>query len=306
MLRLAFVDPERAELLDAPEPGPVQPHEVRGKTVVTLVSPGTELNWRSVTPDFPIYPGYACVFAVEEAGSAVLDLVPGALVFYAGPHCQRQQCPREDVVPLPAGLAPETAVFARLAVVTMSTLTTTTARPPARVLVTGLGPVGNLAAQVFTHCGYRVTAVDPSASVAAEAGADLADQVALHLECSGHEQAALDGCRTVQQRGEVVLVGTPWKRRTDLFAFDLLQAVFHRYVVLRSGWEWEVPRQRTPFVSGSAQANAVAILEWLAAGSIHAGGMAGTYSPREATEVYACLANQSLPTPTAIFDWRKL
>ena len=37
--------------------------------------------------------------------------------------------------------------------------------------------------------------------------------------------------------GEVVLIGVPWVKRTDLSAFDLLHAVFHRYVYLRSGWE---------------------------------------------------------------------
>ena len=113
---------------------------------------------------------------------------------------------REQVVPIPQGLEPERAIFARLAGVSMSTLNTTTARAPSRVLVTGLGPVGNLAAQIFSACGYSVTAVDPveirretarrsglddvRASIA-EGAPDITGEVALHVECSGHEQAAL-------------------------------------------------------------------------------------------------------------------
>jgi len=65
----------------------------------------------------------------------------------------------------------------------------------------GLGPVGNLAAQIFSHCGYRVTAVDPVESrrvlaesmgigdvrhSVADAPKDLLGKVALHVECSGH------------------------------------------------------------------------------------------------------------------------
>ena len=37
-----------------------------------------------------------------------------------------------------------------------------------------------------------------------------AGEVELVIECSGHEQAAFDGCRIVRKRGEVVLVGAPW------------------------------------------------------------------------------------------------
>src|SRR5207237_1254329 len=121
-------------------------------------------------------------------------------------------------------------VFARLMGVSMSTLTTTTARPPERVLVTGLGLVGHLAAKIFAACGYQVTACDPSpvrreqaerrgiARVLAAVPVDdpaFARQVALVVECSGHEQAVLDGLKVVRKRGEVSLVGAPWKRRTD-------------------------------------------------------------------------------------------
>jgi threonine dehydrogenase-like Zn-dependent dehydrogenase len=320
MKRIAITAYQKAEveLTDTPC-APLQPTEVRGRTLVSLTSPGTELHSNYLGKNFPTYPGYASVFSVDEVGADVTDLAIGTVVFGSGGHREYQQMHRESVIPIPQGLEPEQAIFARLAGVSMSTLNTTTARAPSRVLVTGLGPVGNLAAQIFSACGYSVTAVDPvesrretagrsglndvRASIA-EGAPNITGEIALHVECSGHEQAALDGCNCVRKRGEVVLVGVPWKKRTEISSFELLHAVFHRYVVLRSGWEWEVPRQPAEFRGNSISGNYAAAMDWIAAGKIKTDGLATCYSPEQAQEVYSGLLNQSLPTPSAIFDWR--
>jgi len=320
MKRIAITAYKKAELeLTDPLSAPLQPTEVRGRTLVSLTSPGTELNYNYLGKNFPTHPGYACVFSVDEVGADVTDLPIGTLVFSSGGHREYQQMHRESVVPIPQGLEPERAIFARLAGVSMSTLNTTTAHAPSRVLVTGLGPVGNLAAQIFSACGYSVTAVDPverrretarrsglndvRASIK-EGAPDITGEIALHVECSGHEQAVLDGCNCVRKRGEVVLVGVPWAKRTEISSFDLLHAVFHRYVVLRSGWEWEVPRHPTDFRGNSISGNYAAAIEWIAAGKIKTDGLATCYSPEQAQEVYSGLLDQSLPTLSAIFDWR--
>ena len=321
MRRIAITAYQTAEIeRAAPLSSPLQPREIRGRTVVSLTSPGTELHWNYLGKSFPTYPGYASVFTVDEAGAEVTDIAVGDLVFAPGGHQECQQKRREDVVPIPKGLEPERAIFARLAGVSMSTLNTTTVRPPSRVLVTGLGPVGNLAAQIFSACGYLVAAVDPvesrretarrsgladvRASIA-EGAPDITGEVSLHVECSGHEQAALDGCKCVRKRGEVVLVGVPWEKRTEISSFDLLHAIFHRYVVLRSGWEWEVPLQPTDFRGNSISGNYAAAMAWIAAGKIKTDGLATCYSPERAQEVYSGLLAQTLPTPAAIFDWRQ-
>ena len=320
MRQITFTALQTAAVVDVPDPtGPLQPDEVRGRTLISLTSPGTELNWGFLGSQFPTYPGYSAVFAIEEVGAEVRDLQAGALVLGSGKHCEFQQAARRDVTPLPTGLTPEKAVFARLAGVSMSTLNTTTARPPSRVLITGLGPVGNLAAQVFAAAGYRVTAVDPFQArredlqrlgitdvrtSTSEGTADLAGCVSLHVECSGHEQAVLDGCHCVRKRGEVVLIGVPWKRRTEIYAADLLHAVFHRYVVLRSGWEWEVPVQPRDFAGNSIMENHAAALGWLTDGRLRVEGLASVYAPSQAQEVYSGLLKQSLATPSALFDWR--
>jgi threonine dehydrogenase-like Zn-dependent dehydrogenase len=325
MKQILFTAPKVAELATVSDPDePLAPEEVEGRTVVSLVSPGTEVNMMylggliALGGEYPSESGYACVFEVEAVGSAVTDLAPGDLVFGSGIHAERQRVERDTVIPLPAGLAPEVAVFARLMGVSMSTLNTCAANPPARVLVTGLGPVGNLAAQIFARCGYEVTAIDPiserreaanavgisDARPSTEGSDDLTETIALHIDCSGHEQAILDGCKCVVKRGEVVLLGTPWEKRTELPAYDLLKAIFFGYVVVRSGWEWEVPEHPREFAFNSIEVNYRTALKWLSEGSIQVDGLAGTFLPTEAPQVYAGLSDRSLGTPGALFDWR--
>jgi threonine dehydrogenase-like Zn-dependent dehydrogenase len=202
--------------------------------------------------------------------------------------------------------------------VSMSTLTTTTARPPEKVVVTGLGVVGFLAAQIFAHCGYEVIACEPDArrrEIARACGLErvlpsvplqdpkVARQVSLVVECSGHEQAVLDGCRVVRKRGEVVMVGVPWRQRSEMAAFDVLSEVFFHYVVLRSGWEWELPHQPTPFRTNSIWGNFAGALRWLAQGAICVEDVCEIRPPREAQEAYQDLLHRRCAKLSVMFDW---
>jgi threonine dehydrogenase-like Zn-dependent dehydrogenase len=316
---VAFTAPEQAELLPAErDDTPLGPREVAGQTRATLISAGTELAGAYQGSRFPSHPGYAAVFEVERVGSEVQRVRPGDLAFCMGPHRTFQRSPEERVLRLPERLTPQEAVFARLMGVTMSTLTTTAARPPEPVVVTGLGLVGHLGAQIFASCGYAVTAVDPDPrrrEIATQAGLrsvlervpvsdpELSGRVALLLECSGHEKAVLDGCRIVRKKGEVALVGAPWRRRTDATAHELLHAIFHNYIVLRSGWEWELPLQPTEFRANSIFSNYAAALEWLAEGRIKVRSLYTLLSPREAQQAYQDLLHNRCRSLATVFDW---
>ena len=71
---IVFTATETAEFQKIDDPGPLGPREVRGPTVCTLVSPGTELNWGYLGGQFPRVMGYASVFRVAEAGTDVKTL----------------------------------------------------------------------------------------------------------------------------------------------------------------------------------------------------------------------------------------
>jgi len=320
MKAVAFTGLRRAELIDHPEnTAPPKPNEVMARTLASLISPGTEINGGFDVPhDKPMVWGYAAVAEIDAVGSEVTNLQPGQRVYAMGSHAARQRWSSQDVHFLPEGLEPAPALFARLVGVSWSTLTTTTARPPDRVVVFGLGPVGNLAAQLFHSAGYVVTAIEPAPlrrQIAQRCGiADVRETaapndpgwgqtVALAIDCSGHEQAMLDACKIVRKRGEVVLVGVPWKRRADFQAFEIVHAVFHRYVVLRSGWEWEVPAHPRDFSSGSLHANLTAALHWIAQGRIKVDGLYRTVKPADAQAAYDDLLHQRGEHLSIVFDW---
>lgn len=309
---------------------PLAPGEVRGETICTLVSQGTEIGWAN-GDSFPVRPGYSAVFRVTETAPDVTGVAPGALRFAMGYHRSTQTHQAHDTLPLPEGLAPDVAVIARLMGVSMTTLMTAAARPGDRVLITGAGPVGFLAAHLFTIGGTRVTAVDPDPlrreQLRASGIADvrdriplddpaLAGKVALVVECSGHEAAALDSCRIVRRRGEVVLVGVPWRKLTDLSAHDLLDAVFFNLATLRSGWEWELPLHGRGFVweellqgyNNSRHdifGGFETVLAWLAEGRIPLKDLVHRATPADPAALYGRIQRREIAEPFIVLDWTR-
>lgn len=305
----------------------LEPDEVFGRTICTLVSPGTEIsgtfmpaNPGTATP-YPWIPGYAAVFEITAMGSRVTSLAVGDVVFSMGSHRSYQRERADRVWSIPSGLDPYAAVFARLMSIPMATLSTTRARPGSQVGVSGLGPIGYFAATAFASSGYSVTAWDPRAerrklvpepiTVLKDAPKPVnphqlgtTDGFDLVLECSGHDAAALADIKLVRSLGEVVLIGSPWIRHTDVYAHELLSEVFHRYVVLRSGWEWQIPADDMPFAIGSNQSRNIQLaMRWLLDGTVSVTRLARRFAPGQAQAVYESFAGGSAATLTALFDW---
>lgn len=316
---VTFTGKEQAELLSEPLDGtPLKDSEVAGPTLYSLISAGTELSWGYRGNKFPATPGYAAVFCIEEVGAGVDRFANGDLAFCTGTHTSYQRRNAAEALRVPDGLAPQKAVFARLMGVSMSTLTTTAARPPGKVIVAGLGPVGHLAAKIFAASGYEVLACDPAPERQALARAGgirrveaqmplhdpaWAGETSLVVECSGHEASVLDACRMVRKGGEVVLIGVPWTRRTELSAHELLNLIFHRYVILRSGWEWELPLHAQDFRRNSIWGNLKSALHWLHEGRVHVEALATLHPPQDCQTVYQNLLHSKAERLAAVFDW---
>lgn len=325
---IVFSAESQAELLEY-EDSPLAATDLRGPTVCSLVSQGTELAWLGGGAEFPIRPGYGAVFEVGEIGSDISGVEAGELRFCMGAHRTTQQHDARYTLPLPEGMAPETAAIGRLMAVSMTTLMTTAARPGDKVVVTGAGPVGLLAAHVFAVGGFEVSLVDPDPlrrSQAERSGITrtyevmplddpgMKGQVALVADCSGNEEAVLDGCRLVRQMGEVVLVGVPWRQTSQIAAHDILKEVFFNYVQLRSGWEWQVPILSRGFVweellegynnaphstfSGFSRA-----LQWLSEDRVGLEGLVRKIVPDKPSAVYEAIRSRSIQEPFIILDW---
>ena len=83
-----FVAREQAELQAVErDPTPLAPDEIAGRSIVTLISAGTETTGSYTSEgSFPRGSGYAGVFAAEAVGADVSDVKVGDCVFCMGNH----------------------------------------------------------------------------------------------------------------------------------------------------------------------------------------------------------------------------
>lgn len=263
--RVAFVE------LDLPTDN-LGPAEVVVRTRVTLLSGGTEGAFFQGLPlpgreplSFPHPVGYANVGEVVAAGPEA-GVEPGALVYTMGRHASvvRVDAARRPCLPVPDGLPPEEAVFARLLTVPLTTIRIARARAGDRAAVVGLGLVGNLGAQLLQGAGMAVTGVDLVAArrelatrcgIARVVDPREADAVRpehrLVLEASGTARGTVTALALAALGGEVSLVGTPWVADPAVPASAILEPIHLRYITVLSGWEWQLPIHGAPGEPGA-------------------------------------------------------
>lgn len=316
--RVVFRAPMVAELESYDvDDGDLGPTEVIVRTRMTLISPGTELanlqgklGMHSNEPRaYPVNSvGYANIGTVIAAGKD-LPIEPGQRVYTMGNHASvnRMNAHTHFCVPVPDGLPDEKAVFVRLAHVSMTTMRTTIARGGDGVAVVGLGLVGNLAAQVFQACGGRVNAFDLSARrreiatlcgirsvLHPDAMPDVGRQHRLVVEATGSAAALASAIGLAESGGEIVMIGAPWGGdENSVPSSRLTRDIFMRFLHLRSGSEWEIPRQPHPLMQHSIHANVRTGLEWLADGRLNVGPLTThTIAPDQIQQAYEGLRDR--------------
>jgi threonine dehydrogenase-like Zn-dependent dehydrogenase len=325
--RVLFAQKAEAVLRDEDfDDGSLGPSEVVIQTEASLISPGTEtatyldlpLPDRIVASSYPRRVGYANVGRVVAAG-AEAKVKPGERVFSMGNHVSafRLDTAQQLCLPVPEGLSSTHATFARMAVVSMTTLRTTTARLGDQVAVIGLGLVGNLAAQLCQIAGMKTVAIDLDAArldIARNSGVrdvseaacdELRNACQLVVEATGSTAGSVTAAQLVRPGGEVSLVGTPWGAGDPSFtAHALLGRIFVGYVTVRSGWEWQIPTLPTKFEASSLELSASSILGWLADGSIRVAPLlTDVVSPAECGRIYADFAARKGGMLGVVFDW---
>ena len=257
-----FVAREQAELrVVERDSTPLAPDEIAGRSLVTLISAGTE-STGSYTSEggHPRGSGYAGVFEVESVGEGVDDIKAGDHVFCMGNHRSYQRVKRDAALPLPEGLNTGDRCFRPIDEREPDDVDYDDRSTPGEGCHHRLGLLlVNLAAQNFTNAGYEVFACEPIESrrkVAIECGLknvlsavpvdvpDIAGTVGLVVDCSGHEQAVLDGCNVIPKEGRS---GADRDAVASVYgdvcpyhpARDFPQICG---LIVRSGWEWELPK----------------------------------------------------------------
>ncbi|MEJ5330295.1 MAG: zinc-binding alcohol dehydrogenase [Desulfobaccales bacterium] len=176
---LYFLEPYRVGLVEE-ELAPPGPGQVRVETLVSAISPGTELLiYRGRAPrrlaadvslpalagatlDFPLKYGYAAVGRVTVLGPGVEAAWEGRLVFAFQPHAEGFVADLASLLPLPPGAAPEEAAL--LPNLETALTLTLDGRPLVgeRVVVFGQGIVGLLLTSVLARFPLELlVTVDP-------------------------------------------------------------------------------------------------------------------------------------------------
>lgn len=186
---------------------PMKENEVRIQTLYSGISHGTEMSvYRGVAPffrrkydpetrlfvdanvtekwEYPIkscdggvwYMGYANVGKIIEVGSKVKEFEIGDIVCSAAPHQSEVIKAEADVIKLPEGIKPEYGVFFTNLMTTYNGILDSHIKLGDTVVVSGLGVLGQLAAQMVKMNGafkvYGIDMLETRLNAAIENGCD--------------------------------------------------------------------------------------------------------------------------------------
>lgn len=280
-----------------------QPEKVRS-VLAKVRAEGPIATWNAVRSKLnqPIPLGYCQVGRVLDAGGA--DWVQtGDRVVSNGPHVQVASISHGMCARIPDGVGDEPATFTPLASVALQGINLLEVEPGQKVVVMGLGLIGQLAVRILQAAGCEVMGFDPSAErqqLASRFGVRIAaadaDPVAAALawskgqgvrgvlitaSTSSHElvnQAA----RSCAARSKVVLVGVAGLQlnRADFYSREIMFQVSCSY------------GSRDPRSPYSAQRNFRQVLDWMAAGRLPVADLITHRSPfGAAPAAYAALAD---------------
>ncbi len=305
------------------------------RAVCSLISPGTELGLIAESSRGDARPlGYSLAGRIVEAGPEAPPLLSGTMVACAGgeysPHADFAAVPRLMATPVPPEVSPRAATFTTLGAVAIHALRRGRISLGDRVIVIGLGLVGQLAAQVTRAAGARVAAMDllPSRTALArglgtEAAADprspsLVDEIrewtgGLGADCvllctSGGGDVVNLAARLARDRGRIVIVGTPpiQVHREVFFARELELTIARAYGPGRYDPVYEREGVDYPpgYVRWTQERNRAEFLRLLAAGLVHVEPLiTHTFTIDQAPAAYAVLQRAPESAMAVLFTY---
>jgi 2-desacetyl-2-hydroxyethyl bacteriochlorophyllide A dehydrogenase len=218
---IAFTARDRIDLVDIRIPV-IRSDEVLVETELTAVSQGTDRamvagTYAGVEERYPFIYGYSRVGWVREIGNAVSGLRVGDRVFVGmgptrldpadglgeqgGSYTSHAVVHASDAVRLPTDVDPIAAAIGPLAAVAYQGVVSSDIRANSRVLVAGLGAIGQFSALFSRLHGAEVWAMDP-----------IAARRAIAVGLSGVKP--LDPSEDIARRIEETAWGTrPWRGR---------------------------------------------------------------------------------------------
>lgn len=305
--------------------------EVLVKLIYSLISPGTELAMLSGKEEWaklPVCPGYASVSEVIEVGQGVRHVQPGDAVFHYGQHAEYQVVSTDHVfIKVPEHLDLKWVPFTRMATVAFTSVRVSNIELGDVVGVTGLGLVGNLAAQLARLQGATVIGVDLSPErirTAQTCGVDYTlhggeDKVkekihaitngagvSTHIEATGVPSVGVQSLEWIGKLGEIIFLGSPrGEYNTDVT--DILNYC-HLYgrgcITFKGAHEWRFPVEPNEFVKHSLVRNSNIVFELMLKNKLHIKPLIShVMKPDQAQEAYEGLRLNKDQYNGVLFDW---
>ena len=310
--------------------------EILVRNMYSHISAGTELACIAGLESFftiPGTPGYTAVGELLEAGSDVHHVSKGDLVYTYGPHAEYFRIDVTDrwhgvCVKLPQGIDPSLAAFTHMAGIAMTSLRCSRIELGDHVLVTGLGTIGNLAAQLAQLQGAKVIASDVVESrigIAGQCGiattvnpdktdikafveeATGGDLVSTLIDASGQARVVEQSLDLVSLYGEVILLGTP----RAPYETNLTRHLQHFHYLpwcqtLKGALEFTYPTHETEFVKHSIERNAKIAMELIVEGKLVVQPLLShLISPSGIQSAYNGLRTQPESYIGVVIDWNK-
>ncbi len=324
---VTVVEPGCVELREHELP-PLGPRQVLIDGCCSLISSGTDLTLAS--GDFPpgsvwaAYAGYPCrlgyshVGVVAEVGAEVGDLPVGQRVLSLSSHARWVVAAREAVFTIPDDVTDEQAAWGILGEIALGGVRRAGLTLGESALVLGLGPVGQLTAQLARLDGARpVIAADlvaarcalaerlgahRGATDAAAAVRELTDDgVDVAFDVTGAPSGVNHAAPLVRRLGRVILLGSP----RGPASIDLHDHVHSRSLQLIGAHNSAHPRQADPNHPWTVTRDTALFFALVADGEVRVDELLSDRHPwHAAPAVFASLLADRSQTMGVLLDWQ--
>lgn len=306
------------------------PHDLLIKTRYSMISAGTDVACLKAHGQDAADAGGAAAVEVVAAGAEVKSFKVGDRLFQLwGAHAEYTKRDDNDfLLKIPEGLDERFAPFTRPAAIAMTALRVGEIELGDFVGVTGLGSVGNTAAQLAGLQGAKVIAIDvikKRLDVARECGIPYcidASQpnykdkvmeitegagVSTLIEAAGSAKVVHDSLPLIANRGEIILLGSPRAEYqcnlTEILNFCHLCP---KVISFKGAHEWRYPLTPNGVEKHSFMRNKKIILGLMKEGKIVVKPlMTHVLPPADCQKAYEGLANHKDKFVSVLFDWTK-
>lgn len=320
----------------------IKEDEALVENIYTMISPGTELSiYTGIDPEvyiptswchYPFKPGYIGVGRVIKVGKEVRDLKEGDIIYYFSNHTSHSVIKggntfdKSFFVKVPLEIDLKLIPITRFGTIALTSLRVSNFNSGDRVLIVGLGIIGNLAAQIFKNAGGKVIGVDLSKGrieIAKKAGIDEImnpsevnmkekimeitnhEGVDIAVDVIGDSKIVIEISEFVRDMGEIILLGTPRKSyETDIT--PLLRAVHLRWITLKGALEWCFPLYKWVGNKFSYEKNSLYILDLIREGKLIVDNLiTHIIKPQDFKDAYEGLLNKKDEYLGVLIDWNR-